>query len=154
MCLQQQVKWSLKCFLKWRLEQHRPAGVKKELRKYKHVETYNVDYNSSTPTKLLNVFWKALLFIVKCSKDEIWLKRNRISELNVCSFLSLFVWGFSVFWDRGKEHYRTLQTVTLWQNTSTYWESYKCCEYYHNLIKGYKSFRNNTQRTATMNTNM
>ena len=42
----------------------------------------------------------------------------------------------------------------MWQNTSTYWGSYKGCEYYLNLIKGYNTFRNNTQHTPPINTNI
>ena len=32
--------------------------------------------------------------------------------------------------------------------------NYKCCEHYHNLIKGNNIFRNNTQRTPPVNTNI
>jgi len=32
--------------------------------------------------------------------------------------------------------------------------NYKHCEHYHNLIKGNNTFRNNTQRTPPVNTNI
>jgi len=32
--------------------------------------------------------------------------------------------------------------------------NYKCCEHYHNLTKGNNIFRNNTQRTPSVNTNI
>ena len=30
---------------------------------------------------------------------------------------------YAVFWDRGREHYKTRQALTIWQNTNSHWES-------------------------------